>query len=98
MFYKDLTIGFIYVDKHTLIEVAYFIIKEQKENVTMFDYPAKCIEEECGKPMPTLNLAEAFVKYQPYVGIVPLKEGLKRGSMFPNLYQPYDRLKKYLKR
>lgn len=43
--------------------------------------------------MQELPLAQAFVIYQPYVGIVSPEEGLKRGSMFPNLYDPYQ--KKY---
>ncbi|TCK98472.1 spore coat associated protein JA (CotJA) [Natranaerovirga hydrolytica] len=59
-------------------------------------YPGKSYEESCGKPIPDLPLAKAFVKYQPYIGLVPLSEGFKRGSMFPNLYQPYEP-KKYIK-
>ncbi|TCT16291.1 spore coat associated protein JA (CotJA) [Natranaerovirga pectinivora] len=55
----------------------------------MRHYPTKCIEETCGKPIPDLPLAKAFVKVQPYVGLVPLKEGFKRGSIWPNLYEPY---------
>lgn len=36
-----------------------------------------------------LKLATAYIPNQPYVGLVPLQEGFHRGSMFPNLYQPY---------
>lgn len=36
-----------------------------------------------------LPLAQAYVVNQPYVGIVSPYEGLKRGSLFPNLYMPY---------
>ncbi len=36
-----------------------------------------------------LELAQAYIPYQPYVGMVPLEEALKRGSLFPNLYKPY---------
>lgn len=37
-----------------------------------------------------LPLAQAYIPIQPYVGLVPLETGFKRGSMFPNLYDPYD--------
>ncbi|MFP4698029.1 MAG: spore coat associated protein CotJA [Eubacteriales bacterium] len=63
----------------------------------MMDYPKKCIEE-CGKPMPDLSVGEAFIKYQPYVGIIPLKEGFERGSVWPDLYKPYKHPMKYMKK
>lgn len=37
----------------------------------------------------SLRLATAYIPNQPYEGIVPLELGLKRGSIFTNLYQPY---------
>ncbi|GKX29929.1 hypothetical protein SH1V18_24090 [Vallitalea longa] len=37
-----------------------------------------------------IRLATAYIPNQPYVGLVPLQEGFHRGSMFPNLYQPYQ--------
>ncbi|OPJ55375.1 spore coat associated protein CotJA [Alkalithermobacter paradoxus] len=37
------------------------------------------------------KLARAYVPNQPYVGMVPLDEALRRGSLFPNLYQPYTK-------
>lgn len=54
-------------------------------------------DEDCGMtPMPKLGLAEAYIKDQPYVGMVPLQEGFHRGSMFPNLYKPYEKKPKYI--
>jgi len=51
------------------------------ENMPMYNMPFS--------PMENLSLARVYVVSQPYVGMVPLSEGLKRGSIFPNLYQPY---------
>lgn len=45
----------------------------------------KAMPEE---PCPDIPLATAYIRNQPYVGLVPLDEGFRRGSMFPNLYQP----------
>lgn len=42
------------------------------------------------KEEPEIRLATAYIPNQPYVGLVPLQEGFHRGSMFPNLYQPYQ--------
>lgn len=46
---------------------------------------------DCEKkePKEELRLATAYIPNQPYVGILPLEEGFQRGSMFPNLYEPY---------
>lgn len=41
-----------------------------------------------------LQLARAYVPYQPYVRLYPLSEALKKGTIFPNLYQPYIHGKK----
>jgi len=46
------------------------------------------MEPICNPPLP---LAQAYIPNQPYVGLVPLEVGFRRGSMFPNLYQPYHR-------
>lgn len=35
------------------------------------------------------KLARAYVPDQPYLGLFPLDEGLRKGIMFPNLYTPY---------
>lgn len=53
------------------------------------EYPNKMDVYCKGQPMPELKLAEAYVKDQPYVGMVTLTEGFSRGSIFPNLYDPY---------
>ncbi len=37
-----------------------------------------------------LELARAYVPNQPYVGMLPLDEALKKGSLFPNLFDPYE--------
>ncbi|KXZ40663.1 Spore coat associated protein JA (CotJA) [Alkalithermobacter thermoalcaliphilus JW-YL-7 = DSM 7308] len=39
------------------------------------------------------KLARAYVHAQPYIGMISLDEALKRGSVFPNLYQPYKKKK-----
>jgi len=38
-----------------------------------------------------LQLARAYVPYQPYIGLYPLGEALIKGTIFPNLYIPYSR-------
>ncbi|NLM14063.1 MAG: spore coat associated protein CotJA [Epulopiscium sp.] len=47
-------------------------------------------------PMPMympkdIKLARAYVPNQPYERLFPLDEALKKGTLFANLYQPYDR-------
>jgi hypothetical protein len=39
--------------------------------------------------MPNIQLARAYVPDQPYVGLFPPSEGLRKGTIFPNLYIPY---------
>lgn len=46
----------------------------------------------CGSNPLNLELARAYMPIQPYVGILPLQEGLKRGSIFPNINLKYPRL------
>jgi hypothetical protein len=38
---------------------------------------------------PELPLAQAFVRSQPWEGTFKPDEGLKNGTVFPNLYKPY---------
>jgi|BioPla2DNA2_1021312.scaffolds.fasta_scaffold08100_10 hypothetical protein len=38
---------------------------------------------------PEIQLARAYVPDQPYERLFPLNEALKKGTLFPNLYQPY---------
>jgi hypothetical protein len=35
------------------------------------------------------QLAQAYVPYQVYMGILPAMEGLRKGTVFPELYRPY---------
>jgi hypothetical protein len=35
------------------------------------------------------QLAQAYVPYQVYKGILPAMEGLRKGTVFPELYRPY---------
>jgi hypothetical protein len=51
--------------------------------------PPNMKKPDSSQPKPELRLATAYIPNQPYVGLVPLQEGFHRGSMFPNLYQPY---------
>lgn len=61
----------------------------------MHEYPMNKQREICkAAPMPELELAQSYVKDQPYMGMVSLKEGFKRGSMFPDLFKPYQNYKK----
>lgn len=46
----------------------------------------------CGSNPLGLELARAYMPIQPYVGILPLQEGLKTGSIFPNINLKYPRL------
>ncbi|MBA5850055.1 spore coat associated protein CotJA [Clostridium sp. cel8] len=43
---------------------------------------------------PKLQLARAYIVPQPYVGLLPLDEALREGSIFPNLVMPYKRKKR----
>ncbi|MFT8312844.1 MAG: spore coat associated protein CotJA [Clostridium sp.] len=46
----------------------------------------------CGYNPNNLELARAYMPIQTYVGLLPLNEGLKRGSIFPNINLNYPRL------
>lgn len=35
------------------------------------------------------QLAQAYIPYQVYKGILPAMEGLRKGTIFPELYRPY---------
>ncbi|MCI1944267.1 spore coat associated protein CotJA [Clostridium luticellarii] len=35
------------------------------------------------------RLAQAYVPMQPYIGLLPLKVALQKGTVFPNLVIPY---------
>lgn len=37
-----------------------------------------------------IRLARAYVPRQPFTGMFPLNEALKKGTLFPNLYIPYS--------
>ena len=50
--------------------------------------PIEGYEQEYGIPN-NVELARAYVPRQPYVGLFPLKEALRKGTLFPNLYIPY---------
>jgi hypothetical protein len=39
--------------------------------------------------MISMQLARAYVPDQPYSGLFPLDEALKKGTLFPNLAFPY---------
>jgi hypothetical protein len=43
---------------------------------------------------PKLQLARAYIVPQPYIGLLPINEALKQGSIFPNLIMPYKNKKK----
>ena len=38
---------------------------------------------------PQMELAQAYVRPQPIEGIFPLEDGLRMGTVFPNLSRPY---------
>ena len=47
-------------------------------------------------PMPMympreMQLARAYIPNQPYERLFPLEEALKKGTLFTNLYQPYEK-------
>lgn len=46
----------------------------------------------CGYNPNNLELARAYMPNQTYVGLLPLNEGLKRGSIFPNINLKFPRL------
>lgn len=39
---------------------------------------------------PEYRLARAYIIIQPYPQLFPLNEALAKGTIFPNLYQPYQ--------
>jgi hypothetical protein len=39
--------------------------------------------------MTCMRLARAYIPAQPYTALYPLPEGLRKGTIFPNLYYPY---------
>jgi len=39
------------------------------------------------------QLSQTYTPYQVYKGILPAMEGLKKGTVFSELYQPYDEKK-----
>lgn len=39
------------------------------------------------------QLAQTYTPYQVYMGILPAMEGLRKGTVFKELYQPYDEKK-----
>lgn len=41
-------------------------------------------------PMIKMQLARAYVPDQPYIGMFPPEEALKKGTIFPNLAIPYS--------
>lgn len=41
-----------------------------------------------------IQLARAYIPDQPYERLFPLNEALEKGTLFPNLYQPYMRKRK----
>lgn len=41
-----------------------------------------------------MMLTRAYVPAQPYIGMFPLEEGLRKGTIFPNLAIPYEVKKK----
>lgn len=41
-----------------------------------------------------MMLTRAYVPDQPYIGMFPLEEGLRKGTIFPNLAIPYEVKKK----
>jgi|GEM_PF-1789426 len=58
-----------------------------------------CLETECNAQqimrfsnqfsIDDMELAQAYVRPQPLEGIYTPEEGLRNGTAFPNLYQPY---------
>ncbi|WP_058486371.1 spore coat associated protein CotJA [Defluviitalea phaphyphila] len=40
-----------------------------------------------------IQLARTYILDQPYDNLFPLNEALKKGTLFPNLYQPYSKNK-----
>ncbi|AGI40076.1 hypothetical protein CSTERTH_10310 [Thermoclostridium stercorarium subsp. thermolacticum DSM 2910] len=43
-----------------------------------------------------LQLSQTYTPYQVYRGILPAMEGLKKGTVFSELYQPYNEKKEEL--
>lgn len=47
-------------------------------------------EKTKGHPMVSnLKFARAYVPRQPYIGMFPINEALRKGMLFPNLYEPF---------
>lgn len=45
-------------------------------------------------PKMNLQLARVYIPLQPFIGLLPLNEALKQGTIFPNLVMPYKKAEK----
>jgi len=59
----------------------------------MYYYPASTAGHHGIYPIPFMppcvRLANAYVPYQCYTYAFPIEEALMKGTLFPDLYQPY---------
>lgn len=53
-------------------------------------YPYHRSTNQSQPKMITMQLARAYVLDQPYAGLFPLDEALRKGTLFPNLYFPFE--------
>lgn len=51
-----------------------------------------CIPQET--VIQNVKLASAYVPFQKMCSMLPIIEGLKKGTIFPELYSPYNRKKR----
>ncbi|MCL2399353.1 MAG: spore coat associated protein CotJA [Defluviitaleaceae bacterium] len=42
-------------------------------------------------PLASMPLAEAYVPIQSFEDVYPSEEGIKKGTIFPSLYKPYNK-------
>ena len=69
------------------IYVLHELHESQEDSAPEPTIAAMPIEEPC--PYLDMELAQAYVRPQPLEGIFPPEEGIRMGTVFPNLSQPY---------
>jgi hypothetical protein len=55
---------------------------------------SNCMPSPTMFPKMNLQLARVYIPLQPFIGLLPLNEALKQGTIFPNLVMPYKKAEK----
>jgi hypothetical protein len=74
-----------------LPERCFFMKNKEAVDAAVIYVGNSCSGTAIGIPFMPENpqLAQAYIPYQVYMGILPAMEGLHKGTVFPELYRPY---------